>query len=186
LILLSKKSLFLLCKDLQGRELKGANWAELQKGLQTFNRRLSNCKNPSQMATFYHSSGGAIARIKRWRDDRPPADEHVAKSGWTQSREARAVDWQKRKGARSSSEALADCKGEKGGAQHLREHQEKCSKLSKALNLSGNCQYLTINNRVLLCFVFALQKALFRLCTSRNATIGPSQRKGKFEFACLA
>jgi hypothetical protein len=37
----------------------------MTKGLGTFDRRLLNCKNPSQMATFYHSSGGAIARIKR-------------------------------------------------------------------------------------------------------------------------
>jgi hypothetical protein len=107
----------------------------------------------------------------RWRDDRRPADERVAKSSWTQSRQARAVNWQKRKGARSSSEALGDCKGEKGGAQYLREHQEKCSELSKALIFHSDCLHLTINNRALLCFIFALKKALFRLCTLKIARL---------------
>jgi hypothetical protein len=97
----------------------------------------------------------------RWRDDRRPADERVAKSSWTQSRQARAVNWQKRKGARSSSEALGECKGERGGrgTQYLREHQEECSELSKALISSLR---LSAFNYKQPCF------ALFRLCTKKG------------------
>jgi len=45
--------------------LTDANWTELSKSLETFNRRQQSIVNASQLTTSFSTIGGAIPRVKR-------------------------------------------------------------------------------------------------------------------------